>query len=99
MDAYAGLFLSGGYLKCSSRRRHVFDLDVDARSPRTSEYDHAWALDGVGLAYQFDELTVDHVAARSLHRVLEECARPGGLLLYYPSRRQIPSALEALIAL
>jgi DNA-binding transcriptional LysR family regulator len=95
-------FLGGGYLKWQFERDGtICDLDVDGplatNEPNTIM---GAALDGVGLAYQFGELTEEHVRQGRLIRVLEEwCPSRPGFSLYYPSRRQIPSALVALIAL
>jgi len=56
------------------------------------------AVDGVGLAYT----TVEHAAAQlaggKLLRVLADWCPPfPGFYLYYPSRRQLPAALAALV--
>jgi DNA-binding transcriptional LysR family regulator len=58
------------------------------------------AVDGVGLAYMSEEdKAAPHLANRSLVRVLQEWCQPfAGFFLYYPSRRQKPAALSALIA-
>jgi DNA-binding transcriptional LysR family regulator len=56
-------------------------------------------LDGVGLAYMMDEYAAPYLASGELVEVLEDwSARFGGYFLYFPSRRQQPAALEALIA-
>lgn len=56
------------------------------------------ALDGVGLAYMAEEKAAPHLAKGALVRVLEEWCQPfPGFFLYYPSRRQQPAALSALI--
>ena len=56
------------------------------------------ALDGVGLAYMSEEHAAPHLAAGALLRVLESWCQPfPGFFLYYPSRRQQPAALSALI--
>ena len=56
------------------------------------------ALDGVGLAYVAEEHAVPHLASGALLRVLEDWCEPfPGFFLYYPSRRQQPAALSALI--
>ncbi|WP_066823221.1 LysR family transcriptional regulator [Sphingomonas mali] len=56
------------------------------------------ALDGIGLAFVFEEMVVDLVAAGRLERVLGDwCPYWPGLYLYYPSRRQMPSPLRAFI--
>jgi DNA-binding transcriptional LysR family regulator len=56
------------------------------------------ALDGIGLAFVSDEHVVTHLANGTLIRVLEDWCQPfPGFFLYYPSRRQQPAALAALI--
>ncbi len=56
------------------------------------------ALEGVGLAFVFEELVSRHVANGQLIRVLEDCCpiRPR-FHLYYPGRRQVPAPLRAFI--
>jgi DNA-binding transcriptional LysR family regulator len=56
------------------------------------------AIDGVGLAFLGEELAAPHLASGALVRVLESWCQPfPGFFLYYPSRRQQPAALSALI--
>jgi len=56
------------------------------------------AMDGVGLAFVSDERVAPHLASGELIRVLEDWCQPfPGFFLYYPSRRQQPAALAALI--
>lgn len=56
------------------------------------------AIDGVGLAFVDDDRVAAHLASEALVRVLEDwCAPFPGFFLYYPSRRQLPAALSALI--
>ena len=56
------------------------------------------ALDGVGLAFALEEHVAAHLASGALVRVLEYWCPPfAGYFLYYPSRRQQPPALSALI--
>ncbi len=56
------------------------------------------ALDGVGLAYMLEEDAAPHLASGGLVRVLEDWCQPfPGFFLYYPSRRQQPAALSAVI--
>jgi DNA-binding transcriptional LysR family regulator len=56
------------------------------------------ALDGVGLAFVDDDRVAAHLASGALVRVLEDWCPPfPGFFLYYPSRRQLPAALSALI--
>lgn len=56
------------------------------------------ALDGTGLAYVFEGMVETLIAQRRLVRVLEDwCPAYPGFFLYYPSRRQLPTALRAFI--
>ncbi|MHC6225724.1 LysR family transcriptional regulator [Pseudomonas sp. X10] len=56
------------------------------------------ALEGVGLAYVFEDMVKDHLASGRLQQVLADwCYFYPGLHLYYPSRRQVPAALKAFI--
>jgi DNA-binding transcriptional LysR family regulator len=56
------------------------------------------ALDGVGLAFMMEEYAAAYLARGELVRVLEDWCPPfAGYFLYYPSRRQQPAALSALI--
>jgi DNA-binding transcriptional LysR family regulator len=56
------------------------------------------ALDGVGLAYLGEDRAAPHLDSGALVRVLEPWCQPfPGFFLYYPSRRQQPAALSALI--
>ena len=55
-------------------------------------------LAGQGLAYAFEDQVAEDVAAGLLVRVLEDWSWTApGYYLYYPSRRQTPPALAALI--
>jgi DNA-binding transcriptional LysR family regulator len=56
------------------------------------------ALDGVGLAYLGEDRAAPYLDSGALVRVLEQWCQPfPGFFLYYPSRRQQPAALSALI--
>jgi DNA-binding transcriptional LysR family regulator len=56
------------------------------------------ALDGVGLAYTFEQLALPHIRAKNLKRVLGAFSPTfPGFYLYYPSRRQQPSKLKAFV--
>jgi DNA-binding transcriptional LysR family regulator len=56
------------------------------------------AIDGVGLAFMSEERAAPHLASGALVRVLEDWSPPfPGFFLYYPSQRQLPAALSALI--
>jgi len=56
------------------------------------------ALQGLGLAYVFEEMVSEHLAAGRLVQVLAAwCPYYPGLHLYYPSRRHVPAPLKAFI--
>ena len=56
------------------------------------------ALDGIGLAFLSEHQVEPHLTSGALMRVLESWCQPyPGFFLYYPSRRQQPPALAALI--
>jgi DNA-binding transcriptional LysR family regulator len=56
-------------------------------------------LSGVGLAFMIEDRAAPYIASGALVRVLEDWTPPfPGFFLYYPSRRQQPAALTALIA-
>ena len=56
------------------------------------------AVDGAGLAWVTDDRITEHLQSGALIRVLEEWCPPfPGFFLYYPTRKQQPAALTALI--
>ncbi|WP_236195238.1 LysR family transcriptional regulator [Pseudomonas glycinae] len=56
------------------------------------------ALQGLGLAYVFEDMVSEHLAAGRLVQVLADwCPYYPGLHLYYPSRRHVPAPLKAFI--
>ena len=56
------------------------------------------ALDGAGLAWVAENDITEHLASGALVRVLEDWSPPfPGFFLYYPSRKQQPAALAAVI--
>ncbi len=56
------------------------------------------ALDGIGLAYTFEQLAQPHIQAGRLKRVLASFSPTfPGFYLYYPSRRNQSTKLKALI--
>ena len=56
------------------------------------------AIDGLGLTFSFEEYVAPTIASGALVRVLEDWCPPfAGYFLHYPSRRQQPAALSALI--
>jgi DNA-binding transcriptional LysR family regulator len=57
------------------------------------------ALEGIGVIYMLEEYVQPALATGSLVSLLDDSVRPPreGFFLYYPSRRQNPAALQALI--
>jgi DNA-binding transcriptional LysR family regulator len=56
------------------------------------------ALEGIGLAYTFEQLSLPYIRAGKLKRVLSSFSPTfPGFYLYYPSRRQQPSKLKAFV--
>ncbi len=56
------------------------------------------ALEGIGLAYTFEQLARPHLQAKTLKRVLSSFSPTfPGFYLYYPSRRQQPSKMKAFV--
>ena len=56
------------------------------------------ALEGIGLAYTFEQLALPHIKTKKLKRVLSSFSPTfPGFYLYYPSRRQQPSKMKALV--
>jgi DNA-binding transcriptional LysR family regulator len=56
------------------------------------------ALDGIGLAYTFEQLALPLIKAKKLKRVLSSFSPTfPGFYLYYSSRRQQPSKLKAFV--
>lgn len=66
----------------------VDDVDIVIRA----------AIDGIGLAFVGEDKVEQQLASGALIRVLEDWCQPfTGFFLYYPSRRQQPPALAALV--
>lgn len=56
------------------------------------------AIHGLGLAYVFEDMVTEPLAAGTLIQVLADwCPYYPGLHLYYPSRRHVPAPLKAFI--
>ena len=56
------------------------------------------AVDGIGLAFLFEEIVADDICAGRLISVMEDwCPYFDGFYIYYPSRRQMRPALRAFI--
>jgi DNA-binding transcriptional LysR family regulator len=77
-------------------------LDIKVTGPLTFNEPELMleaALDGLGVAYVLHQQAKAHIAAGRLVRLLEDWTPPfPGYFLYYPSRRQVPPTLAALIA-
>jgi DNA-binding transcriptional LysR family regulator len=77
-------------------------LDIKVTGPLTFNEPQLMleaALDGLGIAYVLEEQAEAHIVTGRLVRLLEDWTPPfPGYFLYYPSRRQMPSTLTALIA-
>jgi DNA-binding transcriptional LysR family regulator len=66
----------------------VNDIDLAVRA----------AVDGLGIAYTIEAQAEPFLRSGQLVRVLEDWSPSfGGFFLYYPSHRQVPAALRALI--
>ena len=94
-------FASGAVSRWSFQKRgKPIEVEV-AGSLVSNESDIAIraALDGLGIA-RVPAIYVDaHIAAKRLVPLLEDWTPPSvGFFLYYPSRRQMPTALQALVA-
>jgi DNA-binding transcriptional LysR family regulator len=58
------------------------------------------AVDGLGVAYVLEDRAKPFIAAGRLVRLLEDWTAPfPGFFVYYPSRRQVPPTLAALLAI
>ena len=87
---------------------HKWELEVDGRLVEYEPSGHLTisdslfsveaALEGMGLAYTFEQLSLPHIRARTLRRVLTSFSPTfPGFYLYYPSRRQQPSKMKAFV--
>ena len=78
-----------------SRSRHYGGRDSDLPFEQISL---RAAIEDVGVAFMLEQHAAPHLAAGTLIRVLEDWCPPfPGYFLYYPSRRQQPAALAAVI--
>jgi DNA-binding transcriptional LysR family regulator len=93
-------FSSGALYRWEFERGGI-ELDVDVSGPLTLSNQTLMveaAVAGVGLAYVFEEQAERALALGSLVRVLADwCPDYPGFFLYYPSRRQLPGPLRALV--
>jgi DNA-binding transcriptional LysR family regulator len=66
----------------------IDDIDMTIRA----------AMEGIGLAFALEEYVAQQLESGALVRALEDWCPPfAGFFLYYPSRRQQPAALSAVI--
>jgi DNA-binding transcriptional LysR family regulator len=97
-----------GYRASGSRKLYKWEFEREGRlmaiAPKgTLVLDHHGllvqaALSGAGLAYVIESSVAEEIAAGRLIQVLDDWCRPfEGFFLYYPSHRQMPAALRALI--
>jgi LysR family transcriptional regulator, regulator of peptidoglycan recycling len=78
------------------------EIEFDVEGPLTvndGELAVRAALDGVGILYMLEDYVAPMIADGRLVSLLDEWLPPpaDGFYLYYPSRRQNPAALQALI--
>ena len=87
---------------------YKWELDVDGRrvdyevsgnlTISDSLFSVEAALDGIAVAYTFEQLALPYIRAKKLKRVLRSFSPTfPGFYLYYPSRRQQPSKLKAFV--
>jgi len=76
-------------------------LEIEVQGPLTlgdQDIMRDAVLQGDGLGYLFEDQVRDEIETGKLVRVLEDwCPYYPGFFLYYPSRRQLPTALRAFI--
>lgn len=93
-------FAGGSFYRWEFERGGV-EVEIEVQGPLTlGDQDIMLdaALDGAGLAYLFEEQVQQALADGRLIRVLEDwCPYYPGFFLYYPSRRQLPTALRAFV--
>ncbi|MFT8231008.1 LysR family transcriptional regulator [Pseudomonas guariconensis] len=93
-------FPSGALYRWEFERGGV-QLEVDVQGPLILgdvSLMLAPALQGIGLAYVFEDMVKEHLERGDLQQILGDwCHYYPGLHLYYPSRRQVPAALKAFI--
>ncbi|WNG53091.1 LysR family transcriptional regulator [Archangium minus] len=92
---------SAGALYAWRFEKHRRRLDVRVNGPlvyNDGDMILVAAVDGLGIAYLFEELVAEAIADGKLVRLLEDwCPSFPGYYLYYPSRRQLRPALSVFI--
>ncbi|MDM9629243.1 LysR family transcriptional regulator [Rhizobium sp. S152] len=95
------LRFSGGSFYHWEFERGGIELEIEVQGPLTlgdQDIIRDAVLQGDGLGYLFEDQVRDEIEAGRLVRVLEDwCPHYPGFFLYYPSRRQLPTALRAFI--
>lgn len=93
-------FAGGAFYRWEFERGGV-EVEIEVQGPLTlgdQDIMLEAALDGAGLAYLFEEQVRQALEEGRLIRVLEDwCPYYPGFFLYYPSRRQLPTALRAFV--
>lgn len=93
-------FAGGSFYRWEFEKGGI-ELEIEVAGPLTlgdQDLMIGAALDGAGLAYLFEEQVQTLVAEGRLQRVLEDwCPYYPGFFLYYPSRRQLPTAMRAFV--
>lgn len=93
-------FPGGTFYRWEFERGGV-ELEIDVQGPLTlgdQDIMLEAALNGSGLAYLFEQQVQSALDDGRLIRVLEDwCPYYPGFFLYYPSRRQLPTALRAFV--
>ncbi|WP_112941299.1 LysR family transcriptional regulator [Rhizobium sp.] len=93
-------FAGGAFYHWEFERGGI-EVEIEVRGPLTlgdQDIMRDAVLQGDGLGYLFEDQVRDEIEAGKLVRVLEDwCPYYPGFFLYYPSRRQLPTALRAFI--
>jgi DNA-binding transcriptional LysR family regulator len=93
-------FAGGAFYHWEFERGGI-ELEIEVRGPLTlgdQDIMRDAVLQGDGLGYLFEDQVRDEIETGKLVRVLEDwCPYYPSFFLYYPSRRQLPTALRAFI--
>ncbi|MFK0330396.1 LysR family transcriptional regulator [Rhizobium sp. NPDC090275] len=93
-------FAGGAFYHWEFERGGI-EVEIEVRGPLTlgdQDIMRDAVLQGDGLGYLFEDQVRDEIETGKLVRVLEDwCPYYPGFFLYYPSRRQLPTALRAFI--
>ncbi|MFS2149985.1 LysR family transcriptional regulator [Rhizobium sp. Rhizsp42] len=93
-------FAGGAFYHWEFERGGI-ELEIEVRGALTlgdQDIMRDAVLQGDGLGYLFEDQVRDEIEIGKLVRVLEDwCPYYPGFFLYYPSRRQLPTALRAFI--